>query len=87
MSKILTSVEVEEVQGLLTEWKSIFSLHDLDLGLTDKAVNHIQLKDDIPFKERPRPIPPSMYEDVQKHLIEMQDLGESGRRKVHTHPT
>ena len=75
LSETLTGVEVEEVQRLLTEWRSIFSLHDLDLGLTDKAIHRIRLKDDVPFKERPRPIPPSMYEDVRKHLKEMQELG------------
>ena len=75
LSETLTGVEVEEVQRLLAEWKSIFSLHDLDLGLTDKAIHRIQLKDDVPFKERNRPIPPSMYEDVRKHLKEMQELG------------
>ena len=75
LSETLSGVEVEEVQRLLTEWKSIFSLHDLDLGLTDKAIHRIRLKDDVPFKERPRPIPPSMYEGVRKHLKEMQELG------------
>ena len=30
---------------------SVFSLHDLDLGLTDKAEHWIRLKDDVPFKE------------------------------------
>ena len=75
LSDTLTGAEVEEVQHLLTEWKSIYSHNDLDLGLTDKAVHRIPLKDDIPFKERPRPIPPSMYEDVWKHLKEMQELG------------
>ena len=75
LSENLTGVEVEAVQHLLTEWKSIFSLSDLDLGLTDKAVHCIRLKEDIPFKERPRPILLSMYEDVPKHLKEIQDLG------------
>ena len=75
LSKTLECDEVKEVQDLLCKWKSVFSLHDLDLGLTDKAEHRIRLKDDIPFKEKPRPIPPSMYEDVRKHLKEMQDLG------------
>ena len=50
-------------------------LHDLDLGLTTKAENHICLTDNVPFKEKPRPIPPSMYEEVSAHLKEMETLG------------
>ena len=57
---------MREVQRLLVKWKSVFSLHDLDLGLTTKAEHHIRLTDNVPFKEKPRPIPPSMYEEVCK---------------------
>ena len=53
----------------------MFSLHDLDLGLTDKAEHCIHLKHNTPFKEKPRPIPPSMFEEVRKHLKEMETLG------------
>ena len=67
--------KVERMKALLLRWKSTFSLHDLDLGLTDQVTHHIKLKDDVPFKERPRPIPPSMFEDVRAHLKEMETLG------------
>ena len=58
--------QVEEMQQLLLKWKSVFFLHDLELCLTDKAEHCIHLKDDTPFKEKPRPIPPSMFAEVQK---------------------
>ena len=66
---------VEAMKSLLLKWKSAFSTHDLDLGLTDKVTHRIRLKDDMPFKERPRPIPPSMFEEVRAHLKEMETLG------------
>ena len=53
----------------------MFSLHDLDLGLINKAEHCIRLKDNTPFKEKPHPIPPSMFEEVRKHLKEMETLG------------
>ena len=67
--------QVEEMQQLLLKWKSVFSLHDQDLGLTDKAAHCICLKDNTPFKEKPHPIPPTMFEEVRKHLKEMETLG------------
>ena len=63
------------MKSLLLKWKSAFSTHDLDLGLTDKVTHRIRLKDDVPFKEKPRPIPPSMFEEVRAHLKEMETLG------------
>ena len=75
IQKTLDEKQQEEVNTFLERWKSLFSLHDLDLGLTDKAVHQIHLKDNTPFKERPRTIPPSMFQEVRAHLKEMQDLG------------
>ena len=66
--------QVEEMQQLLLKWKSAFCLHDLDLGLTDKTEHCIPLKDNTPFKEKPCPIPPSIFEEVRKHLKEMETL-------------
>ena len=48
----LPEEKVDEVLGLLQKWPSVFSHHDLDLGLTNQAVDHIKLKDDTPFKEK-----------------------------------
>ena len=71
----LDEKQQEKVNTFLNSWKSLFSLHDLDLGLTNKAVHQIHLKDNTPFKERPRTIPSSMFEAIRAHLKEMQYLG------------
>ncbi len=72
----LTDTQVAEVEDFLLKWKSLFSLHDLDLGHTTLAEHHIKLKDDTPFKERFRRVPPSMLEEeVRAYLKEMLDLG------------
>ena len=67
--------QVEEVKQKLLNWNHVFSQHDLDLGLTDKAVHKICLKDDEPFKQMARNILPSLHDEVWGHLKEMQELG------------
>ena len=75
MKEQLTDQEMDEMQRLLLKWQSIFAQHDLNLDLTTKAEHCIHFHDDIPFKEKPRTIPPSMFEEVRKHLKEMETLG------------
>ena len=75
MRETLTDEQVKEVEDLLMKWKEVFSLHDLDLGITDKVEHRIRLSDDVPFKEKPRPIPLSMFNKVRAHLKEMESLG------------
>ena len=77
MKETLSDEQVCEVQRLLVKWKLIFDFGfwDLDLGLTTKAEHHIRLTDNVPFKEKPRPIPPFMYEEVRAHFKEMETLG------------
>jgi hypothetical protein len=71
----LTETQVEEVENLLRKWKSVFSLHDLDLGCTDRVKHKIKLTSDIPFRDRHRHIPMSQVETVRNHLYEMLSLG------------
>jgi hypothetical protein len=71
----LTDSQVSEVENLLEKWTSVFSLHDLDLGCTDKVKHKIKLTSDVPFRDRHRHIPPSQIEAVRNHLYEMLSLG------------
>ena len=61
----------EDLQGMLTKWKSVFSTGPTDLGYTTLAEHEIKLSDDIPFKQPLRRIPPSLYEEVREHLKEL----------------
>ena len=38
-------------------------------------MHKIRLKDERPFKQKARNIPPSLYDEVREHLKEMQELG------------
>ena len=75
MKDNLTESQAQEVQSILLKWKNVFSLHDMDLGLTGHVEHRIRLTDDVPFKEKPRSIPPSMFDEVRAHLKEMESLG------------
>ena len=75
LKETLPEKQAEEVLNVLRRWPTVFSQHDLDLGLTDQAVHRIRLKDDTTFKEKARPISPMMFEEVRDHLREMETLG------------
>ena len=67
--------QVNEARDMLCHWKSVFALHDLDLGNASGVKHHIRLTDDTPLKETSRRIPPAMIDEVRQHLQEMSDLG------------
>jgi transposase InsO family protein len=62
-------------QDLLSRWSHIFSQSSLDIGCTGLSKHRIELTDNVPFKDRPRRIPPALYEEVKQHLREMEDIG------------
>ena len=63
------------ISNLLNKWKPIFSKGPTDLGSTDLIKHEIHLKDDTPFKDPYRRIPPALYEEVREHLKEMLEAG------------
>ena len=71
LNETLSESQVHEVKTLLENYSDIFSQHDLDLENTGKIKHYIRLKDNTPFKERSRPIPPCMIQEVRDHLKEM----------------
>ena len=74
MSSRLTESQIGAVKDLITNYESAFAKHDLDLGHTKLVQHHIELTDNQPFKLPYRRVPPSMYEEVKKHLEEMLAL-------------
>ena len=71
----VTPDQAKRIKASLWTWKDIFSLNDEDLGHTDVDKHKIKLTDDAPFHERPRRIPPALYEEVRKHLKQMLQAG------------
>lgn len=59
----------------LNSYSDIFSRHDLDFGHATKVKHSIKLKDETPFKHRPRPIHPQDYGAVRRHLQTLLEAG------------
>lgn len=71
----LNKVERETIFNVLQKWTPIFSKGPTDLGSTDLIKHEIHLKDDTPFKDPYRRIPPALFEEVREHLKEMLEAG------------
>ena len=71
----LNKEEKETVFKVLQKWSPIFSKGPTDLGKTDLIKHEIHLKDDTPFKDPYRRIPPALFEEVREHLKEMLEAG------------
>lgn len=61
----------DKVRALLSQYRSIFSAHDGDLGCTDLISHEIPLLDDVPVRQCYRRIPPSEYVVVKDHINEL----------------
>ena len=67
----LTSEQDDQVVSLLRKHIDVFSKHDGDIGDCDMIKHRIDLVDDTPFKQRHRRIPPSMIDEVRRHVEEL----------------
>ena len=47
----------------------------MELGKTNLVKHVIRVNNPIPFKERYQWIPPHQFEEVRKHLQEMEEIG------------
>lgn len=66
------SIEQErQLRDLLKVHENIFAKNDNDIGQCNLFKHRIELSNDIPFKQRHRRIPPSMVEEVRKHLEQL----------------
>jgi len=71
----LTDHQRRLVYQCLENHKNAFSWSDWDLGHYEGQAHRIHLKEDKPFKEKYRRIPPAMVEEVREHLKNMVDAG------------
>lgn len=71
----LTPEQNEQVESLLKKHIGVFSTHDADIGDCDMIRHRIDLIDPTPFKQKHRRIPPSMIDEVRKHIEELLSSG------------
>lgn len=65
----------KRITDKLNSIRDVFATDEMANGHTNAVKYHIRLRDDTPFKERPRPIHPSDREAVRQHLRELLDAG------------
>ena len=71
----LDAHQQRNVNNLLTEFESLFSKGDTDIGYYPFVEHRIDLLDETPFKQRFRRIPPSMLEEVRDHIQQQLSAG------------
>ena len=70
-----TRDQKSRIQETLKKFHDVFALGSMELGRTSLVKHSIKITDQKPFKERYRRIPPHQFEEVRKHLKEMEDIG------------
>ena len=60
---------------IMKTYHDIFALEPLELGWTNIVKHVIKVNNPVPFKERYRRKPRHQYEEVRKHLKEMEEIG------------
>ena len=59
----------------MVDFEDIFTLEPLELGRTNLVKHSIKVNDSVPFKEHYQRIPPHQFQEVRKHLKEMEEIG------------
>ena len=70
-----TENQKSKIKTVFEDYNDVFALNPLELGRTSLVKHTIKVIDPKPFKERYRRIPPHQYEEVRKHLKEMEAVG------------
>ncbi|MCG8035390.1 MAG: DDE-type integrase/transposase/recombinase [Candidatus Thiodiazotropha taylori] len=71
----LSEEEIDKLKSLLLEHEDVFSTGDTDIGHCSFVEHHINLTNEIPFKQRHRRIPPAMIDEVRFHLEQLAAAG------------
>ena len=65
---VMTEDQKGHVHDFLSQWQEVFFHSPTDLGRTNLVEHEIPLKDETPFKEPYRRIPPGIIEEFREHL-------------------
>ena len=72
----LSNEQLRQAEDLILNFQDVFSKGDNDIGHSTSNFKHrIDLTNDIPFKQKHRRIPPSMFNEVRDHLQQLLDAG------------
>ena len=74
-SSPISAEEKARLGHLLSEFSDVFSQHDFDYGCAKDVEHDIPLIDQDPFRLPYRRIPPAQFQEVRKHIQEMEQAG------------
>ena len=70
-----TQEQIQQIQRLLSDFDTLFSKGDTDIGYCPFVEHRIEFDDERPFKQRYRRIPPSMLDEVRDHIEQQLSAG------------
>ena len=70
-----TEDQKEDIKQTFEDYNDVFALHPLELGQTALVKHNIKIMDPKPFRERYHRILSHQFEEVLKHLKEMEEIG------------
>ena len=70
-----TQEQIQQIQRLHSDFDTLFSKGDTDIGYCPFVEHRIELDDERPFKQRYRRIPPSMLDEVRDHIEQQLSAG------------
>ena len=71
----LEETEQNELKGFLVKNRDIFVMNVSEMGCCNFTEHKIELTDSEPFKEKQRPVPPGMYQELKNHISELLTAG------------
>ena len=74
-NQALTEQQKIEINNLVHKWNDVFAATTIELGHAKGVKHDIHLTDDTPIRERPRRVPPAMYDELRQHITEMLAAG------------
>ena len=77
----LTEAQRTEVRGFLQRMCHVFASGDRDLGCANGVEHEIHLKEELPFKELYRRVPPGQLEEFRDAISDLLDTGVISKSK------
>lgn len=71
----LTETETLELKSFLTKNRDLFAMDWSEMGCANKVTHPIDMIDETPVREKVRPIPPGLHDELSSHITELLTAG------------
>ena len=77
----LDEPDTSRLKAFLLQNRDVFAMNVHEMGCTDITEYHIDMTDETPFKQKLRPIPPGVYDELRSHINELLSAGVISKSK------